>query len=327
MSCDPLLVLRGEVQFFTPDPDVSDTLNLVYKLNLLSTSGDAYLLHGYKRIDSRIAFSVSSTWKATTVLYTSITRSDGSLVGRGKLYITWRNFESELKSFHLTGENVLERVGAATRFLGNFTGKIADYFLGPFRHLEYPLASTNGYLPKIPPKEIIILTARDGVQTRLRQWVPNDQILVEIAGEKNLPPILFIPGASVDHQIFAMPTIPVNTVEYFTNLGYTVYVLVPRFGFTHTSKEGFTAYDARLDVRAAMDEVHARHPREKMYIVCHCVGSMATCMGLLDGTLPTERILGMTASQVFFRPKFGTINEAKASTQLLTKLYSVMSSP
>ncbi|KAJ7097404.1 hypothetical protein C8R44DRAFT_949487 [Mycena epipterygia] len=322
LSKDPMLILRGEVQFFTIDDTVSDGDNFVYKLTLLTTDGKTYLLNGYKNIDSNISFSPSNTWKATTTLFTTITRMDGSMVGRGTPRISWRNFASELKSFKPTSGGLIRRsIIPSFRFLSFFAQKLSDYVFSPLSPLEYPDRKHTGYFIKAAPAHKITLTSRDGVQTTMKIWIPeNDR-------GKNKLPILMIPGASVDDQIFSLPTIPTNTVEYFISLGYIVYVPTLRFGRTQTSEKGYTAYDARLDVAAAMKFVHDQHPG-KMYIITHCVGAIATSMGLLDGTLRTEWIQGLTASQVFFQGQFGSVNAVKARfPTLLPNMYKALGGP
>ncbi|KAJ7669030.1 hypothetical protein B0H17DRAFT_1247859 [Mycena rosella] len=324
LSKDPMLILRGEVQFFTVDDTVSNANNLVYKLTLLSTDGEMYLMNGRKNIDSNMAFSVSNTWKATTTLYTTITRLDGSAVGRGILRVSWRNFRSQLKTLGpmpsgppssepaSSGGLVGGLINSILPFLGfflYFAWNLVTYFLGPLSQLEYPDRTHSGYLPKAPPAQIITLTAKDGIQTTMKIWVPEDDVV------KKPLPILMIPGASVDDQIFSCPTVRTNTVEYFTSRGYTVYVPVLRFGRVPVAEKGYTAFDARLDIAAAMAHVHEKH-QVRMHVIAHCVGSIATSMGLLDGTLPAEWIQGLTVSQVFFKLHFGFVNQLKAKGPL-----------
>ncbi|KAK8242173.1 hypothetical protein IWZ00DRAFT_443295 [Phyllosticta capitalensis] len=323
LSQDPLLVLRGQVQFFSVDQTLSDATNFVYKLTLLSTRGEILYLTGCKKLDSNMSWSISNTWKATTTLYTTLSRDDGSLAGRGVLRISWRNFESELKSFAPTTseKGLIAGLVPTLGFLGYFARSTANYFLGPFRDLEYARnLSTNGYLPKTPPAETVTLTAKDGVQTTIRVWNPQAE---KSAGRKL--PLLFFPGAAVTHEIFALPTIEVNTVEYFTSRGYTVYVPNLRFGAVPSSEVGYTAYEARLDVRAAAEFVRSRHDGRKMYVLCHCVGAIATASAILDGTLPASWLQGLTASQVFLAQWVGAVNALAARTSSLTKLYTCLS--
>ncbi|KAJ7208655.1 hypothetical protein GGX14DRAFT_454051 [Mycena pura] len=317
LSRDPLLVLRGDVQFFSADQSVSDGSNLVYRLTLLSTSGETYILHGYKTIDAETGFSAAHTWTATTTLYTTLTTPDGALVGRGILRISWRNFAPQLKTLGSAGG-----VGPVAAFVGYFMKRATSFFFGPLRTLQYPSNDTAGYYAKIAPAKTIPLTASDGVGTTMKMWLPQ----AKDAAHKPKRPLLLIPGASVDDQIFSLPTIPVNAVEYFTALGYQVYVPIPRFGRTPAAELGYTVYDARLDVLAAMQYVHAQHEM-KMYVVCHCQGAVATAMGILDGTLTPAWIQGMAVSQVFFKQQFAPLNATKARTSLFPRVYQALAGP
>lgn len=321
LSKDPLLVLRGEVGFFTADETISDGTNLVYNLTMLSTDGQEYVLNGYKKVDSNMAFSVRNTWKATTSLYTTITR-DGEVVGKGMLYISWRNFASELLSFGRTGGSIIQSVLPTAGFLGYFVRNTANYFLGPLRMLEYPDEAPFAVGSKKPqPAETVLLTAKDNVQVVMKVW------RTDRAPSAGRPPILMVPGASVDEQIYSLPTIQTNAVQYFLSEGHDVYVVVLRVGRTPLAQRGYTAYDARLDVQAAVEHIYNKHDPDtqtKMYVVCHCLGAVATSMGLLDGTLPPSRMIGLCASQVFFAQKFGTVNAGKAATTLLPRIYQAV---
>lgn len=205
LSRDPFMVLRGEVQFFSLDTDVADGKNLAYKLDLLSSGGELLHFNGYKIIDSKIAFSASKTWKATTTLYVTLTRPDKTVVARGVLIIPWRNFVSELASFGQTGSTISGRIGATVDFLGYFASQTAGYFFSPLRALQYPTLTTNGYYQKQPPTEIVTLTAQDGIQTFMHVYTPDFTSSPRQNNQNGvngkLPPILMIPGAAVDHQV------------------------------------------------------------------------------------------------------------------------------
>ncbi|KAL0568713.1 hypothetical protein V5O48_013266, partial [Marasmius crinis-equi] len=333
LSKDPLLILRGEVQFFTPDLSVSDAEQLAYKLTMLSTDGQTYLLNGYKTVDGDIAFSASDTWKATTTLSVTITKPDenGRVVGRGRLYISWRNFKSEVKSFG--GGGLAPKAG----FVGYFARSLANFFVGPFRKMEFAAAPGDdylvppgsdstvgtrvGYLEKPKPVKTVVLKARDGVETTVRVWAPT-----AVEGKGKIP-ILMVPGASVDYQIYAMPTIPVNSVDYFTGLGHTVYVVTPRFGLTPTVKMSSTTVDAALDIVAAMEFLRKEEDGRKFYAIVHCYGAIVTSAGMLNGSIPASWMAGMSVSQVFFRNKFGKVNQVKGGTTILPRVYRAIAGP
>ncbi|GME65013.1 putative glucose-methanol-choline oxidoreductase protein [Neofusicoccum parvum] len=315
LSKDPLLVLRGTVNFFTPDAAISDGTNFVYNLTLLSTEGKEYNLHGFKKVGSDMAYSVSKTWHATTSLYTTITHND-EVVGRGMLYISFSDFASELLSFQPTSRRLLDKLLGTAGFLSFFTKNTAQYFLGQLRKLEFPGDTAYSGSSSKPQSSDIHITARDGVKLVMKVWRSPNRVPTRA-------PVLMVPGASVDEQIYSLPTIKQNAVEYFLDQGMDVYVIVLRVGRTPTAEQGWTGYDARLDVQAAMEAIYKEH-KTKMYIVCHCLGSVATSMGLLDGSLPTEQIQGVCASQVFFAHRFGGVNRVKAATSLLPKLYRLL---
>lgn len=114
-----------------------------------------------------------------------------------------------------------------------------------------------------------------------------------------------IPGASVDHQIFALPTIRLHAVDYFARAGYRVFVPVHRIcGFAASRTAAWTTFDARLNLRACLEYIREAYPRpgrrdNKVYTVTHCMGSAALACGLLDGTIPADWLLGLSCSQVF----------------------------
>jgi hypothetical protein len=135
LSQDPLLVTGGTVDFFMDDTDVADAVNLVYNLDLLSTNGAKYAFHGYKRLDSAATFSVSKTRSATTTLLTTITGSDDSIIARGILRISIRNFISELRSFRSSSSiDTLSTLYVQARFLKFFVTNIALYMFSRFEH-------------------------------------------------------------------------------------------------------------------------------------------------------------------------------------------------
>jgi hypothetical protein len=138
--------------------------------------------------------------------------------------------------------------------------------------------------------------------------------------------ILFIPGASVDHRVFALPTIKASAIEHFTAAGYCCWVLTPRFGIATVARAGFTAFEARRDILAALTSIRTHaSPPERIYVVAHCVGALAFSMGLVDGTIPTPWIRGITTSQVFLHPEPGLVNDLKGGLPYpLASLYTAL---
>lgn len=321
LSPDPFIITSGSVDFFSVDEDVADAKQLAYRLELLSTTGSTYTFHGFKQIDPSITLSVGRTWCATTTLYTTITASDGSLTGRGILHLSFRAFTAEILSLKAlnTTDTHLDRIRCISNFLSFFAYNLTSYFLSPFRPLQQATSSsdTSGYYNK-PTPTTIDLTASDGLHFPLKMWHPPPTVI------QKATPIIFLPGASVNVQIFSLPTIPTNTIDYFTRLGYTCFVPILRFGSGENARYGYTAFDARLDVAAAVQHVFATQVR-KPYIIAHCLGSIALGTGLLNGDVEAKFIAGVTCSQVFTHIDFSTDNRFKATRPWLISVYKVRS--
>ncbi|KAI8932246.1 hypothetical protein NX059_011125 [Plenodomus lindquistii] len=242
ISRDPLSITRGVIRLFTVDPDVSDAVNLLYDLDLLGTNGEVYHLHGFKRIDPRITLSPSKTWAATTTLFTTIDRRDKSGIARGILRLSMRGFIDQVLSLrcpHTLGLHgqIHERI----KFLEFFARNLASYVFSPARPLEHcDTQLAIGINEKATPRETWI-TSGDGVRFCVKCWNPPTRMVPK------LTPIVMIPGAGVDEQVFSLPAISTNTIDYFTSHGYRCYVPVLRFGNPDEAKTGWTVFDARLD--------------------------------------------------------------------------------
>jgi choline dehydrogenase-like flavoprotein len=316
----PFLVLRGEFQLFNDDARSTDTTNVTYNFDMISIHGEKVHFSGYRTVDPSITLSPLDTWKAVSTLYATLTRPDGLVISRGVLNIRPRDFVPELATFSATGRDLWARVQSSGQFLTFFTRQVANVFFAPLTALQWPTATPSGYgIHKKPPSETIEVFASDKVPSTMQVWNPPG----DVGGIRGAIPILFIPGAAVDHQIFALPTIETNAVEYFVDSGFQVFIVTHRVGLTPVAEKGYTTFDARLDVRAALEKIRELQGSERpIYVVAHCAGSLALSMGLLDGTIPASWISGITASNVFMNPIFGRVNLWKASLPLsLTNVY------
>ncbi|KAH7074448.1 hypothetical protein BKA63DRAFT_513049 [Paraphoma chrysanthemicola] len=319
LSSSALLITRGKVKFFVPDTTVADRTRLVYKFSLLSIEGKAYNFCGFKKLDSAVTLSIAKTWSAMTTLYTTITASDGSVVARGILRIQPASLLRTIIFMRTRTEmSFLQSFQAQLRYMKFFAKNIAAYTFSPFRPLQYPtmLIDHSQYIKK-PLASTIRVTSDDGVTVSMRVWHPPAGI-----PQKQMP-IVLIPGAAVDDQIFSLPTLPTNTIDYFTALGYRCYVPVLRFGSGEAGRRGDTAYDARLDVKAAMISVRKQEQGRQAYVVAHCLGSIAMALALLTGDVKAQWINGMTCSQVFTNLVLSKDNEIKAWSRL-TKIYEIL---
>jgi hypothetical protein len=303
----PFMVQRGDFELFNVDHQAPGTKNLSYDFDMKSVSGNEYHFHGFKVVDSSVALSPMRFWSATSTLYVTISeRETGHILGRGIMHIQPADFLSEILTLKPSGRDFLARLSSTTSFMGYFAKQSLGLFLAPFAWQQYPAVSYTGYINDTSPDDTIEIVARDGVKTLLHMWEPRNP---DIATKT----ILFIPGASVDQQIFALPTIEVNAVNYFTRAGYRVYVTVHRICQLVIAENNWTTFDSRHDIRACLEWIRKQEGPEKIYTVSHCMGSVAYSCGLLDGTIPAEWISGISCSQVFMNPIWATLNLIKAS--------------
>lgn len=319
LSRHPLMIIQGHVDLFVTDENVSDALKLVYNLDLLGVDGKEYSMHGYKTIDSRITLSPVRAWTATTTLFTTISLKDGTQVAKGILRLSLGDFVSELASLRCNpGLGFMQRSCVKARFLRFFAHNLASYVLSPFRALEYTASKQDKSenWEKVTPSEIHTRST-DGVECCMKIWEPSPFVPLKET------PIVLIPGASVDHQVFSLSTIPVNTIDYLTLQGYRCYVPVLRFGIGAEARSGWTVFEARLDVKAALEYVRAREGHRKVYAIVHCLGSIATATALLQGDIEADWFCGMTCSQVFTDLIYTADNNFKARHQTLIGTYRV----
>lgn len=326
----PYMVTGGSFQLFNDDPRIPDTKNLTYDFDMVGIDGSVIHFNGYKVINDLAAFSVPGTWKATTTLMVTLTDrkkpDDEKFIGRGMLYLDPYDLIHELKTFYSS-------IHSAKAFLSYFVKELAHVFFAPFDLLDWPQFHYESWPQKNEPSRIFQVAARDGVHTALKMWEPH------VGTDRRDMDVFFVPGAAVDESIFALDTIDLNAITYFRKKGYRCFCQVHRVGKTPLAKQGYTTYHARLDVAAAIDKIQALredadpiHPESypplgtsKTYIIAHCAGSMALSMGLLDGSVDTSSIAGITASNVFMDPKFAFINNTKASFPLpLPSVYSLL---
>jgi hypothetical protein len=346
----PFMVQRGEFNLFMVDHKAPGTKNLTYDFEMTGIGGQKLHFHGYKVVDSSVALAPIHLWRATSTLYVTITKMTPrdlqdiecerneqwrhqEVVAKGVMHIQPLDFLSEMLTMTPTGSTLLGKAMSAYKFMSYFTRKSLGLFLTPLTPLQYPTQSYNGYINETRPTQIFCdIKASDGVFTRLYMWEPTYRPRDRDGSEVPVKNLFMIPGASVDHQIFALPTIPFNAVNYFCRAGYRVWVTVHRIGQLQIAENSWTTFDARKDIRAALERIRELgwpedHVDErKVYTIAHCMGSVAFSTGLLDGTIPSDWILGVTCSQVFMNPIWNTLNMIKAMDWKipLDKLYTAL---
>ncbi|KAI3294229.1 CAZyme family AA3 [Penicillium roqueforti] len=327
LSRATLKIVEGTVDFFTPIEENAESSAISYHLKLLSVEGIEYRLKGHKLINSNIAFSARKTWEATTTVNVNITRLDGTTIGAGALHISLLDFQKQMRTFRTTKDFQISLILALVWFLVSFIYHISLFFVRPFVRMRFPQISTKGTDVKQPPSTSCNVTASDSVQIHLDIY---DPLPAQKTGEPgpncNLAPVLLLPGVTgigAMHNLYSLPFLRCNMVEYLTQRGHRCYALTPRWGCDPAVAQKSTVFDCRLDVAAAIAYIRDKE-RQKPYVVAHCQGSVALCMGLLDGTIQSSQLLGVTANSVFMNQVFGYWNSLKGRTTLLIQFYELL---
>lgn len=341
----PFMVQRGEFNLFKLNHKAPGTRNLTYDFDMKGVNGELLHFHGYKVVDSSVALAPWQFWQSTSTLYVTISKREHHgpisdphdeeawrrlpVLAKGIMHIQPRDFLSEVMTMTPTGSSIFGKVQSAASFLTFFTRKSLSLFMGPLTSLQYPSRSYRGYINDTPPDASYDIWASDKVCTKMHMWNATHPP----SNGRPVQDLFLIPGASVDHQIFALPTIPYNAVNYFTRAGYRVFVTVTRIGQTMIAENNWTTFDARLDLKGCLkrirqlntedyarkhrlspeDMVKIRWEPPKTYCVAHCMGSVAFATGLLDGTIPSSWVKGISCSQVFMNPIWNSMNMIKAT--------------
>jgi hypothetical protein len=319
---------------------------------MVGANGRRLHFRGYKLVDASVSLNPLQMWRSTTTLYVAITEivtqeetsidalyesspdlyqdvpfsANEKLVASGILHLRPKDFVSEIMTLSSSGSDIFDKAKNMTNFLSFFTSKSLSHFLTPLAPIEYTDEKAVSYMNHTPPTQTFAVVSEDGIETQLHMWEPNPNA---VATDSNGLPVktenlFMIPGASVNHQIFALPTIPFNAVNYFVRAGYRVWITVHRICQLESMKgQPWTTYDSRLDIKACFEHIRRAHGTGKIYTIAHCMGSVAYSCGLLDGTIPSEWVMGVTCSQVFMNPIWSTLNMIKATSPLaLDKVYS-----
>ncbi|KAL9078109.1 MAG: hypothetical protein Q9157_002964 [Trypethelium eluteriae] len=322
----------GKVEFLTQQKEAAEAKIISYNLQLISVEGTQYHFRGQKTIDSSIFLSVRRTWQATTTVSITISAANGLKIGRGVMKISWTRFQRQMKTFSCTTNLNMGTFLALLAFLLSFAYQVLIFFFRPFAPAQTArpsktLVSSNesDQNMKAGRSRNYTLETRDGVKVQLERY---DGMSPGLGRSKiEGPPVLFLPGVTgvgAKHNLFALPYLRCNMVKYFTERGYRCYALTPRWGCEESVAKRSTVYDCRLDVVAALDFINALES-QKPYVVAHCQGSVCLGMGLLDGTIRSDRILGISANSVFIHQTFAYWNSLKGRTTALINIYEMLS--
>ncbi|CAG8546209.1 1672_t:CDS:10 [Funneliformis mosseae] len=283
LSPDPLLVTRGKFRLFIPDTDKVDSNRMMYNLNLCATDGTKYRFKGHKLVENG---KLRDAWEQST-----------------NLYVT------QMTTFKATGPTFVSRIRAMFTFNDFFATTVLRHVFSRFLPLEYPSRTfpiaKPFYHQSRPKKDVWEINAEDGVKSTMVRYQ---------GGRKG--PLLLIHGAAMTHEMWSTNLIKNSFLDYLLGHGYDVFLVDHRLSPKNSaSKEQHTLDGIRLDLAAAVSKVREATGVEKIGVIAHCVGSISTFMGLLDGKI--EGVGCLIGSQVAMHPILSFWNSVKLHLQIL----------
>jgi len=115
----------------------------------------------------------------------------------------------------------------------------------------------------------------------------------------------------MSHETWTTSLLEHTIVDELLDKNYDVWLIDYRLSpLNKASKEQHTLDSIRLDIAAGVKKICTETKVENIAVIAHCVGSIATFMGLLDGTI--TGVGTFIASQVGMNPEFGAFNKTKS---------------
>lgn len=303
----PFMIRRGAPKWSRVESQPG-SMQLIYKCELRGISGESLNLFAEKIIDLTGGLPEGKFWLVKTPLLVTISESkphdqnDQVTVAQGVMHANLSVSAASLAyETSMNGKTLRETLMEAVSKLIRDARRLRSLTSTP---LQYPL--TRSQISETLPFSEHEIQAKDGVVTMIYTWEPSN-----VTPDKQAMDMTMVTGLAVDHRVFALGSIDKNAIGYFTCAGYRVHVIVPRCSSRRASRsiEDMTSYKARLDIAECLRyirEMRAKKfpgaPIPKIYILAHCLGSIALASGLLDGTIPAGWVSGITASQVFMNP-------------------------
>jgi hypothetical protein len=331
VNCDALSpaslkIFDGAMTILKPDPSVANQRLMLYDIIAEDFRGRRLTLHGVKILNNSAMLSPRKLWTATTTLSVSTVGPKEIQIGAGSVKLTFSMLVRMLLSLLVHNAFSKEKRPLLLAFVGFFLMHLARTFFAPALPLEYPSTterSEPACFERPAPDAVYRVRALDGVTSDLRLYEPRTPGPVSTQVD-----ILLVPGGAVSHQIYALPTLATTAIESFVKRGFRCWCVTHRMAMAvsdtkRSAQNGKTAdnpttFGARLDIASALLFIR-RQTRSsgKVYIVSHCVGSLALASGMLDGSIDAGLVSGITASQVFLHPVLRPANAVKARLPFL----------
>ncbi|CAG8512938.1 4961_t:CDS:2, partial [Scutellospora calospora] len=335
LSPDPLIIEKGKFRLFVKNDEQVDSHAMMYNFNLLATDGKKYRFKGFKKLQNTNVFTA---WEQVTTLYVTVfecpeeneyvfsnnmdqnkdddidvNHENRKVIGRGILHLEVSNFIKQLSTLKATGNSMKNQGNALFRFIKSFTNMMLMHSFSRFRPLSYPghfPIARPFYHKHRPQKETFTIESDDKVVTLIHRF----------KGSKG--PVLLVHGAAMSHEMWTTNLVKDGLVDYLLEHEYDVWLNDSRISPTNSECYKQHTLDAiKLDQKAAVNYVRKETGCDKIAVIVHCLGSITTIMGILDGSI--EGVGSLITSQVALNPINGVVDIMKRKFGVLTLWRSV----
>ena len=298
---------EGDFHLLITDPAPGQARQMGYHMALRSASGETFTLDGVKMIRDNPGLDV---WADTSTLFTTVTRPDGQIVGRGILHIEPADFLKQMTTLASPGAtNPIEGLRAIAKFGLFFAGELFHVFGGV-------AARATELDPKAPPREkrplkmgapsVYPVLADDGTEVRVTRYQ---------GGTKG--PVVLVPGFGTSTTAYTIDTVETNLPEFLYDRGYDVWLFDYRASpALKSSRTQFSLDDvATRDYPAAIAKVREVSGADSVQVMAHCVGSMTFLMAAMAGL---QGVRSAVCSALTFYPVSPLGNRIRAGLDLGT---------
>jgi cholesterol oxidase len=289
------MAAEGDFHLLVGDPSPGQARQMGYHMKLQSASGENYRLDGVKLIRDNPGLDL---WADTSTLYTTVTKPDGTVVGRGILHIEPADFLKQMTTLASPGaKNPIEGLAAIAKFGLFFAGELFEVFGGvAARATELePNATPREKRPlKLGPPAVYPVQTADGTEVRVTRY-----------------------RFGTSTAAYTIDTVETNLPEFLYAAGYDVWLFDYRASpALKSSQTQFTLDDiATQDYPAAIAKIREVSGADSVQVMAHCVGSMTFLMAAMAGL---QGVRSAVCSALTFYPVSPIGNRIRAGLDLGT---------
>ncbi len=295
-----LTVTGGEFKLFVHDPAHVETDHMIYKLELLSETGEVFHFEGHKVIRERGSLHA---WPDTTTLYVTMRSAADESIGVGIIRVGAIDFVRQLRTMKATNvDDADTRRGYRFDYMRMFTRKLLSVYGGPLDKTRFPVSIPKSFNPvdagpgarelELGEPKVFWCGAHnrwhEGIETDRDEWpqVGEDAWLRLInykGGDKG--PVIMAPGFGMSATSYLANQTKQNLTEFLYANEYDVWLFDYRAGIELPSAKRDFDFDdvANVDWPLAVAKVREETGASTVQLLGHCMGSMSIQMALLAG--------------------------------------------